>query len=416
MGESRLWHPFADMAAIRANGEFVIDRAEDVWVWDADGRRYLDATASLWYSNVGHGRTEIVDAAAAQMRRLDAYSVFNDYANPPARDLAARLATLAPMDDARIFLTSGGGDSVDTAIKLARLYWSAKGEADRVHVISRSKSYHGTHGIGTGIAGIETNRTGFGEVLPEASRVDYDSPEALRAEIERLGPSRVAAFIFEPVIGAGGVYAPPEGYVAGVAEVCREHGVLLIADEVICGFGRLGRWFGVQRWGVTPDMITFAKGVTSGYVPLGGVVVGGRVAAPFWDEPGRTVRHGATYSGHPVACAAALANLDLLEKDDLYKQGEKLEGTLAEALSPLAADARIGEIRAGTGLLAGVDLAPDVLAAEPAAVAKFQMAVRAQGVLVRPLGTGVAISPPLTVTREHLATVRDALAAALDAL
>ncbi|HEY3686140.1 MAG TPA: aminotransferase class III-fold pyridoxal phosphate-dependent enzyme [Streptosporangiaceae bacterium] len=416
MAESRLWHPFADMSAVRANGEFVIERAEDVWVWDSDGRRYLDATASLWYSNVGHGRAEIVDAAAAQMRRLDAYSVFNDYANPPARDLAARLAALAPMDDARIFLTSGGGDSVDTAIKLARLYWNAKGETDRVHVISRSRSYHGTHGIGTGIAGIETNRVGFGEVLREASRVDYDSPEALRAEIERLGPSRVAAFIFEPVIGAGGVYAPPEGYVTGVAEVCREYGVLLISDEVICGFGRLGRWFGVQRWGVSPDMITFAKGVTSGYVPLGGVVVSDRVAAPFWDEPGRTVRHGATYSGHPVACAAALANLDLLEKDGLYKQGEKLEGTLAETLSPLAADPRIGEIRAGTGLLAGVDLAPDVLAADPGAVVKFQMAVRAQGVLVRPLGTGVAISPPLTITPEHLAIVRDALAAALDAL
>jgi len=416
MGETRLWHPFADMAAVRSAGEFVIDRAEDVWVWDADGRRYLDATASLWYSNVGHGRPEIVDAAAAQMRRLDAYSVFNDYANPPARDLATRLAALAPMDDARVFLTSGGGDSVDTAIKLARLYWSAKGEPDRVHVISRTKSYHGTHGIGTGIAGIEPNRTGFGEVLPASSRVDYDSPDALRAEIERLGPGRVAAFIFEPVIGAGGVYPPPEGYVRGVAEVCREFGVLLVADEVICGFGRLGRWFGVQRWGVTPDLITFAKGVTSGYLPLGGVIAGERVAAPFWNETGNTVRHGATYSGHPVACAAALANLDLLEKEELVARGEKLEGVLAEALSPLAADARIGEIRAGTGLLAGVDLAPDVLAADPGAVVKFQMAVRAEGVLVRPLGSGVAISPPLTITPEQLGLVREALTAALDRL
>jgi adenosylmethionine-8-amino-7-oxononanoate aminotransferase len=413
--ETALWHPFSDMAAVR-EGEFLLERAEDVWVYDVDGNRYLDATASLWYVNVGHGRREIADAVAEQMRKLSAYSIFGDHANEPARALAARLAALAPMPDAKVFFTTGGGEAIDTAVKLARRYHAAQGAPERVHVISRTQSYHGTNGIGTGIAGIEANRTGFGEILPSASRVPFDSVDALREEITRIGPERVAAFLFEPVIGAGGVLLPPEGYVRGVVDVCREFGVLVIADAVICGFGRLGTWFGVERWGVEPDLITFAKGVTSGYLPLGGVLAHGRVAEPFWDRPGNAVRHGATYSGHPTCCAAGLANLDLLERDGLLERGRTMETELAAALSPLAAHPLVGEVRAGLGLLGAVELTAELLARHPSAVTDLQMLVRQQGVLLRPLATALAVSPPLTVQSEHLRQIGEAFRAGLDEL
>ncbi|WAL66964.1 aminotransferase class III-fold pyridoxal phosphate-dependent enzyme [Amycolatopsis cynarae] len=413
--DTALWHPFADMATVRS-GEFVIDRGEDVWVYDSDGNRYLDATAGLWYANAGHGRQEIADAAAAQLRRLAGYSIFGDFANEPARELAARLSALAPIPDAKVFLTTGGGEAIDSAVKIARRYHVAQGEPGRVHVISRSSSYHGTNGIGTGVAGIEANRTGFGELLPSSSRVPFDSVEALRQEILRVGPETVAAFLVEPVIGAGGVLPPPEGYLTGVAQVCREFGVLLIADAVICGFGRLGTWFGVERWGLEPDLITFAKGVTSGYLPLGGVVVHGRVAEPFWTKPGTYLRHGATYAGHPTCCAAALANLDLLERDGLLERGRELEGELTGALAPLVEHPLVAEVRSGTGLLAAVELAPEVLRRLPSAVGDLQLLARQRGVLLRPLATALAVSPPLTIHIEQLREIAAVFAASLDEL
>jgi putrescine aminotransferase len=409
-----LWHPFSDMAAV-VEHEFVVERGEDVFVYDADGTRYLDATASLWYVNVGHGRREIADAVAEQMGTLSGSSIFGDHSNRPAEALAERLSALAPRPDAKVFLTTGGGESIDTAVKIARRYHVAQGEPDRTHVISRVHSYHGTNGVGTGIAGIEANRTGFGEYLPSASRVPYDSVDALRDEIERVGPERVAAFLFEPVIGAGGVLLPPEGYVKGVAEVCREFGVLLIADAVICGFGRLGTWFGVERWGVEPDLITFAKGVTSGYLPLGGVVAHGRVAEPFWARPGNFLRHGATYSGHPACCAAGLVNIDLLE-NGLLERGRTMEGELAAALEPLAAHPLVAEVRAGLGLLGAVQLDAGLLERLPTAVADLQMLVRRHGVLVRPLAGAVAVSPPLTIEAPQLREIGDAVASGLDEL
>ncbi|GAB3568420.1 aspartate aminotransferase family protein [Amycolatopsis endophytica] len=413
--ETALWHPFSDMAMVRGE-EFVLERGEDVWVYDAAGNRYLDATASLWYANAGHGRAEIADAAAEQMRTLAGYSIFGDFANEPARALADRLAGLAPMPGAKVFLTTGGGEAIDSAVKIARRYHVAQGRPERVHVISRTNSYHGTNGIGTGVAGIEANRTGFGEYLPSSSRVAYDSVDALRDEIRRVGPERVAAFLVEPVIGAGGVLAPPEGYLRGVADVCREYGVLLIADAVICGFGRLGTWFGVERWGVEPDLVTFAKGVTSGYLPLGGVVVHGRVAEPFWDRPGTTLRHGATYSGHPACCAAALANLDILERDNLIERGRLLESELAAALQPLSGHSLVCEVRAGVGLLAAVELRPDLLDRLPSAVSDLSLLVRQQGVLTRTLGKGLAVSPPLTIQGAQIDEIARAITAGLDEL
>jgi adenosylmethionine-8-amino-7-oxononanoate aminotransferase len=361
--DTSLWHPFADMAAVRGH-EFVLSRGEGVWLYDEAGGRYLDGSASLWYCNVGHGRTEIADAVAAQMRQLEAWSVFGSYATPPALELADALAERSGLDGAKIFFTSGGGDAIDTAAKLARLHWQVLGRPERLHIVSRTNAYHGTMAFGTSIGGIEAVRAGYGPLVASTSQVDWDSPKALAAEIERIGAERIAAFFLEPVIGAGGVLPPPAGYVERVAEICRDADVLLVCDSVIGGFGRLGGWLGFERFGVEPDLVTFAKGVTSGYLPLGGVVVSGRVAEPFWSEPGRiTVRHGQTYSGHATVCAAALANIAIMEREGLVTRGADGEDELLAALAPLAAHPLVGEVRGGTGMLVGVALDPAALPA-----------------------------------------------------
>jgi adenosylmethionine-8-amino-7-oxononanoate aminotransferase len=412
--ETRLWHPFADMGAVR-NSELVIERGEDVWVWDVDGRRYLDATASLWYANVGHGRPEIAAAVAKQMGRLAAYSAFGDFTNPPARELAVLLADLAPMP-ARVFLTSGGGESVDTAAKLAVRYWNEVGQTQRTTLISRTAGYHGTNGFGTALAGIPANRHGFGPQV-HTIQVPHDSLEALEAAIDEAGADRIAGVFVEPVIGAGGLYPPVPGYIEGLAALCERTGVLMIVDSVICGFGRLGSWFGIERWAVQPDMITFAKGVTSGYLPLGGVIVSERVAEPFWATPGGPVlRHGPTYSAHPTCCAAALANIALLGRHGLLERGRELEQPLLDALVPLTGHAAVAEVRGGVGLLAAVELSHEVLERDPAALAKVVHAARERGVLVRPLARAIAVSPPLTLTSEHIEVIASALDEAFTSL
>jgi len=410
--DTRLWHPFADMHAVRGN-EFVIARGDGAVVWDEDGKEYIDGTASLWNVNVGHGRTEIVEAAMAQMRELASYQVFGVFANRPALDLAERLASLAPLDDPRIFLGSGGGDAIDTAAKLARRYFAAIGQPDRTHLISRTQGYHGTHGMGTSIGGIPANREGIGPIDPDVSVVAYDSVDALDAEIARVGADRVAAVFVEPVIGAGGVLLPPPGYIEGVAALCQRTGVLFVCDSVIAGFGRLGSWFGIERFGVRPDLLTFAKGVTSGYLPLGGVVIGAKVAAPFWDE-GAWFRHGPTYSGHPTVCAAALANMDIMEREGLLERGNELEGEMAAALAPLADHALVGEIRAGIGALGAVAFSRDALAEAPDLAQRTFAAARERGVLVRGLADAVALSPPLVITREQVDRAAEVIGEALD--
>lgn len=410
--DSALWHPFANMAAVKG-AEVTFTRADGVWIWDENGDRYLDGTASLWYTNVGHGRAEIADAVHAQLTELDAYSIFGDFANRPALELADKLAALAPVKGGRVFLTSGGGEAIETAAKIARRYWLELGQPERECLLARNNAYHGTNGFGTSIAGIAANRAGWGSLVPKTSFVEWNSAAALEAEIERLGPDRVAAFFVEPVMGAAGVFPPPDGYLEAVAEVCRRHGVLLIIDSVICGFGRLGSWFGIDRWGVEPDMITFAKGVTSGYLPLGGVVVSDPVATPFWEGEGTVFRHGPTYSGHPSCCAAALANIELLEADGLVERALHLEGRLAEALAPLAELDAVAEVRSGTGLLAAVQLAPAVLdrGVTPIAVAQK---LRRQGLLLRPLERELTISPPLTIAEDQIDFIASALGEAVD--
>ncbi|HEV8153361.1 MAG TPA: aspartate aminotransferase family protein [Solirubrobacteraceae bacterium] len=412
--DTRLWHPFADMHAVRGD-ELVIARGEGVHVWDEDGNRYLDGTASLWCVNVGHGRAEIADAAARQLRTLASYSAFGAFANRPALELAERLCALAPQDDARVFLGSGGGDAIDTAAKLARRYFAAVGQPDRVHLIGRSQGYHGTHGLGTSVGGIAANREGMGPLDPHTSQVPHDSLEALEAEFERVGAQRVAAVFVEPVMGAGGVHQPRPGYVEGVAALCERAGALLVLDVVIAAFGRLGSWFAADRFGVRPDLLCFAKGVTSGYLPLGGVLASGRVAEPFWERGGTLFRHGPTYSAHPTCCAAAMANLDILEREELLVRGRELEDEIAAALRPLAGHDLAGEVRAGIGALGAVTIEPDALRERPDLPARVFAHARDRGVLVRPLGDAVAISPPLVITREQVGEAAAAIGDALDA-
>jgi putrescine---pyruvate transaminase len=408
---TRFWHPFADMGSVSQH-ELLIDRGEGVWVYDSEGNRYLDGTASLWYANIGHGRQDVAEAVAKQMRSIEAYSTFGDFGNRPANELAERLASVAPMEDARVFLASGGGDAIDTAAKIARRHWILRGQPERTHLISRTQGYHGTHGFGTSIGGIEANVTNWGPLAGAVSTVQFDSLEALEAEILRVGPDRVAAFFCEPVIGAGGVHPPPEGYLEGVGDLCDEHGILLVIDSVICGFGRLGTWFGIERWeDVKPDLITFAKGVTSGYLPLGGVVVSGEVAAPFFEAPGGPMlRHGATYAGHPSCCAAGLAVMDIYERENLLVRGRELEQPLLDALAPLADHPAVESVRGGCGLLAAVQLTSHD------DVAKVAQGAREAGVLIRPLLGAVAVSPPLIVEQEHLQQLADGIRAGLDRL
>ena len=410
------WHPFADMAAIVAHGELVLERGEGCYVWDTEGRRYLDATASLWYCNVGWGRREIGEAAAAQMAELPAYSNFGDIVTPVTLELAERVAGLAPVEGSKVFLTSGGSDSIDTATKMARHYWQLLGEPDRTILVRREKAYHGMHTAGTSLAGIPANATGHGALIEDVIEVPWDDADSLRAAVEDVGPERVAAFFCEPVIGAGGVFPPPDGYLDAVRQVCRDTGVLFVCDEVITGFGRCGDWFAATRFGLEPDIVVCAKGITSGYLPLGAVIASPAVADPFWSEGAGMWRHGYTYSGHATVAAAALVNIDILEREELPARSRKLEGTFLDALKELADHDAVGDVRGGIGLLSAVNVRADLVAADPAIGARVGAATREAGVLVRPLvGGALAVSPPLTIDQSQIREMVDGLRTGLDA-
>jgi putrescine---pyruvate transaminase len=409
---TRLWHPFADMAVVK-DAEVVIERGDGAVVWDEQGREYIDARGGLWYCAAGHGRGEIADAAADQMRRLAAYDTFERLANRPALDLADRVSELSPLDDAAVFFTSGGSEAVDTAAKLARRYWHALGRPEKQLIVHRRHAYHGMNAYGTSLAGIPSNREGFGTLIPDVAVVSDEDPAELAALLEERA-DRVAAFIGEPVIGAGGILHPQPGYWDAVQDLCRRHDVLLIADEVITGFGRLGRWFGSDRLGIAPDLITCAKAITSGYLPLGAVIASARVQEPFFSSPGTMFRHGFTYSGHPTACAAGMANLDLMQRERLVERVAELEPVLAEAVAPLTGAPLVSEVRAGLGLLAAIEIDPAVRAADPGIVDRIVHACRDQGVLTRGLaGRALQISPPYVITRAQLESMAAGMAAAI---
>ncbi|MDX6729478.1 MAG: hypothetical protein QOK49_4283 [Baekduia sp.] len=400
-------HPFA--APGRQAEDFLeIVRAEGSRLWAADGRSYLDGTASLWYCAAGHGRRAIVDAVAKQMAELDAYHTFGRFTNRPQQELADALVALGPVPDARVLFASGGSEAVDGALKLARIAHKAAGEGGRSVILGRRYSYHGVMFGGMSAGGLPDNRQSFGPLLPDVHQVDRDSLQAMRDAVAYHGPERIAAIIAEPVIGAGGVFPPPAGYLAGLRELCDEAGALLIFDEVITGFGRLGSWFGAEHYGVVPDLLTFAKAVTSGYLPLGGVLVGTAVRARLEADPSLLLAHGTTYAGHPSCCAAGLANLKILADEDLPRRAGPAGARLRAGLDTLAGRPGVPEIR-GEGLMQAVAVEA------PLAAADVAEAVLARGVVCRaiPYANAVALSPPLIITDEEIDELVDAFGAAL---
>ncbi len=394
------WHPFSDMSKL-SDREVVLARGQGVWLRDTAGKAYLDATAGLWFANVGHGRDEIASAVAGQLRALAAYSTFDVFGNEPALELSDRLAALSPLPQTAVFLTSGGSDSVDTAAKMARRYWQLCGEPDRTLIIARSDAYHGMHGFGTSLAGISANAEGWGTIVGDVAHVDHSNIQALRAVFDK-NKGRIAAFIGEPVIGAGGVRPPSPGYWQEVQKLCVEHEALLIVDEVVTGFGRLGDWFACQHYDIQPDLITTAKGITSGYLPLGAVLVGARVRDALWSEQAGVFRHGYTYSGHPACCAAALVNLDIIEREDLLNRVRDLTGVLAKHLDALQELPVVSQTRSA-GLLGAVELSESVAGGRAKAVEDLVARMRGRGVLVRGLvGHSIQLSPPFVITEAEL--------------
>ena len=412
---THFWHGFADMHVVK-DRELVIASGDGATITDTNGKTYIDATAALWFCNAGYGRREIADAVADQLLRLPAYSSFGAYTSEPTVALAERLAALAPIPNAVVFLGSGGSDAVDTAAKLVRRYWDVTGRPEKRVIVSREFGYHGMHGWGTSLVGIGPMKSGYGgSFIDEVVNVGSMDVETLGALFAERG-HEIAAFIGEPVIGAGGVYPPEDHYWPEVNRLCREHDILLIADEVITGFGRTGFLWGTQRYGIEPDLITFAKGVSSGYVPLGGVLVGERVRAPFWDDdvPGAVFRHGYTYSGHAGAAAAAMANLDILEGEGLVARVASLEPVLDRELRRLEGASGVGEVRT-VGLTGAVAFEPSLLAADPGLPERVVSAALRHGVATRVLrGHALQVSPPFVITEAEITTLVDGLGKALE--
>jgi adenosylmethionine-8-amino-7-oxononanoate aminotransferase len=405
------------MSEVERDGELVLSTGSGATVTDESGREYLDLTAGLWFTNVGHGRREIADAMAQQAGRLAAYSTFGDMANRPVLDLADRLSAMAPMPDAKVFFTSGGSDSVDTAAKLVRRHWSLRGSPERTTIITRARAYHGMHWGGTALAGISANRSGYGDWGADVVTVAWDDADELARVIDELGEGSVAAFFCEPVIGAGGVHFSGEEYLTSAREVCRQRGVLWVSDEVITGYGRTGEWFASTRFDLQPDLILSAKGLTSGYAPMGAVIAAPSVTEPFWNGSAGVWRHGYTYSGHAVAAAAALANLDILESEELIPRVRELERTLRDTLSELTGHPLVSEVRSGTGLLAAIQIDPDLTVQRPRLVPEVIAQLRARGMLTRALVDGsLQVSPPFVVTADQLKAFAESCWEALEAV
>jgi len=413
---STFWHGFADMHVVK-DREIVITHGDGAVITDTNGTQYIDATAALWFCNAGYGRKEIADAVAEQLVRLHGYSSFGAYTSDATLEVADRLTSLSPIPKSVVFLASGGSDAIDTAAKLARRYWDVVGKPNKTLLVSREHAYHGMHAMGTSLGGMPVMQTGYGgePFINEVVHVPALDVEAVARLFEQRR-DEIAMFVGEPVIGAGGVIPPTESYWRDISALCKQYDILLVADEVITGFGRLGTMWATQRFGIEPDMITFAKGVTSGYMPLGGVLVGERVRAPFWDEPiaGAVFRHGYTYSGHAGAAAAALANLDIIEREGLVDRVKRLEPILDTAVRRLQSAPMVGEIRT-IGLTAAVALQSEVLAKDPTAVEKVIAAALRHGVASRVLrGHAVHISPPFVITEEQIDRMVDGIGNALE--
>ena len=396
-----LLHPFAPAA--KPMSDYInIVRGSGSLVYDDTGKDYVDGLGSLWYCQVGHGRTEIIDAVADQMRRIEAYNIFDPFTNEPADRVAEMIVERSPFPDGRVFLGCSGSEAVDTAIKIARQAMQRRGQTERQVVVRRTNGYHGTNFGGTSAQGIAPNREGWGDLVPHFVEVPHDDLEAAAQVFADQG-DRIAAIITEPVQGAGGVFPPVDGYLEGLRRLCDQHGALLIFDEVICGFGRTGEWFGAQTFGVTPDLITFAKAVTSGYQPLSGVILSRSVCDEF-EEPGFLLRTGYTYSGHNASCAAGIANIQIIDDEGLVGRANHIGERLREGLAALQGDGLIESWR-GMGAIYAAELGRDAIPP--------RNAILEQGVIIRPMGTCLAICPPLVITDDEIGRIIDTMAAAL---
>ncbi len=393
-------HPFSPPA----KSDFVsIVRGDGALVYDSTGREYVDGMASLWFANVGYGRAEVVEAITEQLAQLHAYHCFDPFTNEPADRLAGRIRDLAPMDDPRVFFGSSGSEAVDTALKLARAAHVRAGRPERQIIVSRTAGYHGTNLGGTSAQGIALNREGFGDLAPHFVTVPHDDIEPMATLFAQRG-DEIAAVITEPLQGAGGVHPPSDGYLPAARRLCDDNGAYLIMDEVICGFGRLGHWFGSDHYGVRPDLITFAKAVTSGYVPLSGVIVGAAVREPLEADPDWILRTGYTYSGHAAACAAGLACLSLTESESLLERASTLGERLRSGFQSLVDDGLYAGLR-GDGFVYALAMHDT----QDAPTIRNQLLEL--GVILRPLGPdSLAVCPPLVITDEQLDRIVDTVA------
>jgi adenosylmethionine-8-amino-7-oxononanoate aminotransferase len=381
-----------------------IVKGQGALLWDDRGTEMIDAIGSLWYCQVGHGRREIADAVAAQISTLETYSTFDPFSNDVAERLAEKLVSISAIPDSRVFLCGSGSEAVDTAMKLARLTHVQAGHPERTIIISRNRGYHGTNYGGTSAQGLPLNKIGYGELLADVVQVDADNIEDL-ATFMKDNSSRIAAVLIEPLQGAGGVWPPPPGYLESARKLCDQHGALLIFDEVISGFGRMGTWFAAQHYGVTPDLLCFAKGVTSGYQPLGGVYVGKSVRNALEADPNFFLRHGYTYSGHAAVCAAALTNLEIIEREGLLERAKQIGARLGAGLKALAADGVIDHAR-GDGAVWAAGLKPDQNSVT------IRDAMIPRGVVCRAINTDTnAFCPPLVTTDKQIDTILDVFAA-----
>lgn len=428
-------HSLSNLKQIQETGPLVMVHGEGVHLWDSDGKQYIDGFAGLWNINVGHGRHELGQVMAAQVDELAFVPTFFGLASPPVIELSAKLATMFPDPINHFQFTSGGAESNETAIKMARYFWYLKGKPEKVKIISRLNGYHGIAMGALAATGLPAYHTGFGPLVPGFVHVlppyDYRYAEGrsedefvsmlvqnLEEMIAREGADTIAAFIGEPVQGAGGVIVPPDTYWGPITEVLKRHDILFIADEVISGFGRTGRMFGMETYGFVPDIVSFAKGITSGYIPLGGVGITDEIADALNNKEGLFM-HGFTYSGHPVACAVGLANIDIIERENLPQnakvQGEYLLDKFHETLDHLP---YIGNVR-GKGLMLIVELTadkPTKAKFDPALNIgpKLQDATRRRGVIVRCNNEGIAMSPPLILSRDEADTMFTAVVDSLE--
>jgi adenosylmethionine-8-amino-7-oxononanoate aminotransferase len=395
-----LWSAQAHMPSVLGN-QLVIERGEGSYVTTTDGKRLFDGTAGLWHANVGHSHPEIAQAAYDQMMRLETYHIFARYSNDKALALGEKLAEIAPIERAKVILNSGGSDAIDLACKLARRHWQREGRSTKQIILSREHAYHGLHAYGTSIAGLPFNSEGYGtdSLVPETARISFNDLAQVEETIARIGAEHIAALVTEPIQGTGGVNPPEPGYLEGLQRLCREHDILLIVDEVITGFGRTGEWFASQRYGIEPDLVTFAKGITSGYAPLGGVFVSPRIWEPFYRDSAETpiFRHGATYAGHATAAAVALKHLEIVERDNLIPRVRELEQVLRRELDALAQRCEhVTEVRVA-GFLGGVQLDERL---DNARVADRAVEL---GFITRPLrGNTLQLSPPFIVSDQEV--------------